>query len=96
MGCGGRAAGRGRWRDCAPGPRPNTGLTLLFSKRLATRDWFVEGVVAPRTDGVLNFGVRGRWHWLYLGYARENDFDFSNIDRSVWIFGYYHDLSGAP
>jgi hypothetical protein len=77
-------------------PRPNTGITLLVSNRFAARHWFVEGLLAPRTDGVLNYSVRGRWRWLYLGYARENDFDFSRIDRSVWILGYYHDLAPAP
>lgn len=74
-------------------PRPDTGMTLLLSNRLASEHWFVEGVLAPRTDGVLNYALRGRWRWLYLGYARENDFDFSRIDRSVWILGYYHVLS---
>lgn len=74
-------------------PRPNTGMTLLLSNRFAGEHWFVEGLLAPRTDGVLNYAVRGRWRWLYLGYARENDFDFSRIDRSVWILGYYHVLS---
>lgn len=76
-------------------PRPNTGMTLLLSNRFAGERWFLEGVLAPRTDGVLNYAVRGRWRWLYLGYARENDFDFSRIDRSVWILGYYHVLAPA-
>ncbi len=74
-------------------PRPNTGITFLLSKRVAEKDWFLEGLVAPRTDGVFNYGVRGRWRWLYAAYARENDFDFSAIDRSVFILGYYHSLA---
>ncbi len=74
-------------------PRPDTGITFLLSNRIASKHAFVEGVIAPRTDGVFNYGVRGRWRWIYLGYARENDFDFSRIDRSVWILGYYHDLT---
>ena len=73
-------------------PRPDTGATFLLSKRIASKHAFFEGMIAPRTDGVLNYAVRGRWRWVYLGYARENDFDFSRIDRSVWILGYYHDL----
>lgn len=77
-------------------PRPNAGVTLLLSNRIAARNWFVEGVLAPRSDGVLNYGLRGRWRWIYLGYARDNDFDFTRIDRSVWILGCYYEPAPTP
>jgi hypothetical protein len=46
----------------------------------------------PRTDGTLNYAVRGRWRWVHLGYARDHDFDYSRISRDVWMLGLQYDL----
>lgn len=76
-------------------PRPAGGVAFMISNRMATRDAFFEFVLVPRTDGVLNWNVRGRWRWFHAGYTRDRDFDFSRIDRSVWTFGLQFDLQHA-
>jgi len=73
-------------------PRPDAGLAFVLSNRLATRNAFVEAMLVPRTDGVLNWSLRGRWRWFHLGYTSEADFDYSRIDRAVWTFGLQYDL----
>ena len=56
------------------------------------RDWF-EVTLAPRTDGVVNYAARLRWRGLLAGIAREDDFDFSRLDRRVLILGFDFDLN---
>ncbi|HZL84471.1 MAG TPA: hypothetical protein VFD07_03740 [Candidatus Krumholzibacteria bacterium] len=75
-------------------PRSGAGVAFMLSHRIATRDAFLEGMLVPRTDGALNWSVRGRWRWFHAGYTREDDFDYSAIDRSVWMFGLQMDLDG--
>jgi len=73
-------------------PRPGTGMAFMLSNRLASRTAFIEAMLVPRTDGVLNWRVRGRWRWFHAGYSYEQDFDYSRIDRRVWTFGLQVDL----
>lgn len=73
-------------------PRPGAGMAFMLSNRLSTRTAFVEAMLVPRTDGVLNWSVRGRWRWFHAGYSYEQDFDYSRIDRTVWTFGLQLDL----
>ena len=73
-------------------PRPDAGAAFMLSNRIATRDAFFEVMLLPRTDGVLNWSLRGRWRWFHAGYTHDQDFDFSRIDRSVWTFGLQVDL----
>jgi len=73
-------------------PRPGAGVAFMLSHRFARRDAFFETMLLPRTDGVLNWSVRGRWRWFHAGYTRDQDFDYSRIDRSVWVFGLQLDL----
>ncbi len=77
-------------------PRPGTGVAFVLSNRLATRSAFLEAMLVPRTDGVLNWSLRGRWRWFHLGYTHEDDFDFSRLDRAVWVFGLQYDLDHDP
>jgi hypothetical protein len=73
-------------------PRPSAGMAFLIASRIATRNAFVELMLVPRTDGVLNYALRGRWRWFHAGYARDYDFDYSSINREVWMFGLQYDL----
>jgi hypothetical protein len=73
-------------------PRPEAGMTFMLSNRFSTRTAFVEALLVPRTDGVLNWSVRCRWRWFHAGYSYEQDFDYSRIDRAVWTFGLQLDL----
>jgi hypothetical protein len=73
-------------------PRPDTGMAFMLSQRLSTRRAFIEAMLVPRTDGVLNWSLRGRWRWFHAGYSYEQDFDYSRIDRMVWTFGLQWDL----
>jgi len=73
-------------------PRPQAGMTFVLSNRLSTRTAFIEAMLIPRTDGVLNWSLRGRWRWFHAGYSYEQDFDYSRIDREVWTFGLQVDL----
>ncbi|UCE01688.1 MAG: hypothetical protein JSW67_10425 [Candidatus Latescibacterota bacterium] len=73
-------------------PRPYAGVAFLLTNRLATRDAFFEFTLVPRTDGTLNYAVRGRWRWVHLGYARDHDFDYSRISRDVWMLGLQYDF----
>jgi hypothetical protein len=73
-------------------PRPTAGLTFMLAHRLATESSYFEVMAIPRTDGVLNFAIRGRYRWCVAGYAREHDFDYSRIDRQVWSLGIQYDL----
>ena len=73
-------------------PRPYAGVAFMLSNRISTRTAFIEALLVPRTDGVLNWSVRGRWRWLHVGYSYEEDFDYSRIDRAVWTFGLQFDL----
>ena len=74
-------------------PRPDAGVAFMLSNRFASRDAFFEVMLVPRTDGVLNWSLRGRWRWFHAGFTRDHDFDFSRIDRSVWTFGLQLDLA---
>lgn len=73
-------------------PRPEAGVAFMLSNRFATRATFFEITLVPRTDGVLNWNLRGRWRWFHAGYTRDHDFDYSRFDRSVWTFGLQLDL----
>ena len=73
-------------------PRPGTGLTFRLAERLGWSDGHVEVALAPRTDGVVNYSLQVRWRWLLAGYAQEDDFDFSRIDRRVFSLGVLYDL----
>jgi hypothetical protein len=73
-------------------PRPYAGVAFLLANRLATRNAFFEFTLVPRTDGTLNYAVRGRWRWVHLGYARDHDFDYLRISRDVWMLGLQYDL----
>jgi hypothetical protein len=73
-------------------PRPEAGMAFMLSNRLSTRTAYIEAMLIPRTDGVLNWSVRGRWRWFHAGYSYEQDFDYSRIDRAVWTFGLQLDL----
>jgi hypothetical protein len=73
-------------------PRPEAGAAFLLSHRLASRQAFLELALVSRTDGVLNYGIRGRWRYVYAGFSHEQDFDYSRIDRDVWSIGIQYDL----
>jgi hypothetical protein len=74
-------------------PRPDTGVVFRILGRLANATSHVQVDIAPRTDGVVNFGVRARWHLLLAGYSYESDFDFTRFDRGVLSFGLQYDFA---
>lgn len=74
-------------------PRPDTGVVFRMIGRLATANAHVQAEVSPRSDGVVNFGVRARWHLLLAGYSYESDFDFTRFDRRVLSFGIQYDFA---
>lgn len=74
-------------------PRRGTGTSFRIANRLGTRRAHLEVAVAPRTDGVLNWSVGGRWGLFLLGFGRERDFDFTRLDREVLTFGFRWDLA---
>lgn len=73
-------------------PRPGTGVTFRLAERLGWSDGHVEVALAPRTDGVVNYYFQARWRWFLAGFAHEDDFDFSRIDRRVFSLGVLYDL----
>jgi hypothetical protein len=80
------------WRD----PRPGTGITFRIANRFGTATRHFDCSLAPRTDGVVGWGLYGRWDWFMAGLARETDYDFTNIDRRTIFFGFLYDLQPRP
>jgi hypothetical protein len=73
-------------------PRAGTGTTFRFVNRLVRGPASLDVSLAPRTDGVVNSSVMARWRVFYAGFAAENDYDFTPVDRHLWFFGFQHDL----
>jgi hypothetical protein len=74
-------------------PRPGTGSSFRLANRLGGERGHLEVVLAPRTDGVVNWSIGVRWKYVVVGWARERDFDFSRLDRRVVSLGFHIDLT---
>jgi len=77
-------------------PRRGSGTVLRILNRLGAEHAHLDIALAPRTDGVVNWSLAARYRLLFVGFARERDFDFSGFDRSVWSAGFHYEFTTAP
>ncbi len=68
-------------------PRKSGRYSFVLANRFGARDWYVTLGFVPRTDGDQGYFVQGKWRWLRAGFGRYNQFDFTDIDRTVFNVG---------
>lgn len=77
-------------------PRRGSGTSLRILNRLGAEHAHLDVALAPRTDGVVNWSLAARYRMVFVGFARERDFDFSGFDRTVWSAGFHYEFTTAP
>lgn len=60
-----------------------------------SNDW-VQATVAPASERTLGWALDAKWRWLRAGIERNNRFDFTDVDNTIFTLGIEHALHGGP
>lgn len=74
-------------------PRGDDRWVFPMRVRLASEqnDW-AQVTLAPASERTLGWALDGKWKWLRAGVERNNRFDFTDLDNTIFTLGFEHTL----
>ncbi len=78
-------------------PRGDDRWVFPMRMRLATEsnDW-LQLTVAPASEGTLGWGLEAKWRAIRAGVERNNRFDFTDLDNTIYTVGLERTFRGGP